>query len=124
MAVYNHIDEKGNIFLRQGDSFELVLNGLPTDQNYKVFFAVQDKERNPIGNEVEVETKGGASTTVFLEAGLTDLFTVEEGAMSQVYYYGVKICSTESINKTETTLVLGEADNNTITVYPRKVKGC
>ena len=123
MAVYNKIDEKGNITLRQGDSFELVLNGLPTDQNYKVFFAVQDKERMPIGNEVEVETKGASSVTVFLTAGLTDLLVVEEGAMSQVYYYGVKICSTENPNQIETTLVLGEADNNTITVYPRKVKG-
>jgi hypothetical protein len=123
MAVYNKIDEKGNITLRQGDSFELVLNGLPVDQNYKVFFAVQDKERTPIGNEVEVETKGASSVTVFLTAGLTDLLVVEEGAMSQVYYYGVKICSTESPNQRETTLVLGEADNNTITVYPLKVKG-
>jgi hypothetical protein len=123
MAVYNKIDEKGNITLRQGDTFELVLNGLPTDQNYKVFFAVQDKERTPIGNEVEVETKRASSVTVFLAADLTDLLVVEEGSMSQVYYYGVKICSTESLNQTETTLVLGEADNNTITVYPRKVKG-
>ena len=123
MAVYNKIDEKGNITLRQGDSFELVLNGLPDDQNYKVFFAVQDAERNPIGNEIEVETKGATSTTVFLTAGLTDLFEVGEDVPSQIYYYGVKICSTESPNHTETTLVLGEADNNTITVYPRKVKG-
>lgn len=123
MAVYNKIDEKGNITLRQGDSFELVLNGLPDDQNYKVFFAVQDAERNPIGNEIEVETKGATSTTVFLTAGLTDLFEVGEDVSSQIYYYGVKICSTESANQIETTLVLGEADNNTITVYPRKVKG-
>lgn len=123
MAVYNKIDEQGNITLRQGDSFELVLNGLPTDQNYNVFFAAQDKERNPIGNEIEVATNGASSITVFLDADFTDLLTVEEGATSQVYYYGVKICSTVSINQIETTLVLGEADNNTITVYPRKVKG-
>lgn len=123
MTRGNYIDEKGNIFLRQGDSFELVLNGLPDDQNYKVFFATQDAERNPVGNEIEVETKGATSTTVFLDAGLTDLYTVEEGAKSQLYYYGIKICSTEGLNQKETTLILGDSEINTITVYPRKVKG-
>lgn len=123
MAQGNYLDEKGNIFLRQGDTFELVLDGLADDQNYRVFFAAQDAERNPIGNEIEVETKGATSVTIFLDAGFTDLLTVEEGAKAQIYYYGVKMCSTASINQTETTLILGDADLNTITVYPRKVKG-
>ena len=123
MVQGNHIDEKGNIFLRQGDSFELVLDDLPSDQNYKVFFAAQDSERNPIGNEIEVETKKATSVSIFLDAGLTDLWTVEEGAKSQLYYYGIKICSTESVNQKEETLILGDSDINTITVYPRKVKG-
>lgn len=123
MAQGNRIDEKGNIFLRQGDTFELILDGLDTDQNYIVYFAVQDKDRNPIGNEIEVETKAGSLVKIFLDSGLTDLLTVEEGAKSQLYYYGVKICSTASINQTETTLILGDSDLNTITVYPRKVKG-
>lgn len=123
MAQGNRLDEKGNIFLRQGDTFELVLDGLNDDQNYKVYFAAQDYERNPIGKEIEVETKGATSVTVFLDAGFTDLLTVEEGAKSQLYYYGVKMCSTESVNQTETTLILGDSDLNTITVYPRKVKG-
>jgi hypothetical protein len=119
----NYIDEKGNIFLRQGDTFELVLDDINDDQNYRVFFAVQDAERNPVGNEIEVETKGSSNVTIFLDAGLTDLFTVEEGAKSQIYYYGIKMCSTASINQTETTLILGDSEINTITVYPRKVKG-
>lgn len=123
MQKGNYIDAQGNIFLRQGDTFELVLGGLPDDQNYKVYFAIQDKERNPIGNEVEADTNGATSVSIFLTAGLTDLLTVEEGAKSELYYYGVKLCSTANINQTETTLVLGDAELNTITVTPRKVKG-
>jgi hypothetical protein len=117
------VQDNGDLTIYQGDSFELVLNGLPTDQNYIVFFAAQDAERNPIGNEIEVETQKTSTVTVFLNAGLTDLLTVEEGAKSQLYYYGVKICSTEGINQKETTLILGDSEINTITVYPRKVKG-
>jgi hypothetical protein len=124
MAQGNHIDEKGNIFLRQGDTFELVLDGLSDDQNYRVFFAAQDAERNPIGNEIEVETKGATSVTIFLDAGFTDLLTVEEGAKAQIYYYGVKMCS--DTDNTEDTLLLGNSTIgglNIITVFPRKVEG-
>ena len=123
MSKGNYIDEQGNIFLRQGDSFEFVVNGLPTDQNYKIFFAAQDKERNPVGGEVSYETAASASATIYLAPELTDLFVVDEGAKSQIYYYGVKLRSTTGLNIQEATLAIGGLDNNTITVYPRKVKG-
>lgn len=35
-----NIDENGNITLIQGDSGSLVINGLKTDKNYTVFFAI------------------------------------------------------------------------------------
>lgn len=118
------IDEKGNIKLRQGDSMELVIDGIPTDQNYKAFFAVQNEAREPIGNELEFDSLGQSFVVIKLLGNYTNQFTVDEDKKTQKYYYGVKICS--ETDQTEQTLALGDSsmDNlNTITVYPRKVEG-
>lgn len=118
-----NIDENGNITLVQGDSGQLVVNGLPTDKEYIVYFAIQDENRKPIGEEIQVSANK-ASTVVFVLLGsLTDLLTVKKGEDIAIYYYGVKICTTDG---TEDTLLLGNSqmgDKNTITVYPKKVEG-
>lgn len=118
------VETSGNITLVQGDSIELVINGLPTDQNYQVYFAAQNEERIPVGSEIMVESLGQESVTIKLTGNYTNLFTVEEDKKSQKYYYGVKLCSVT--DDTEDTLLLGESvigGLNTITVYPRKVEG-
>lgn len=118
------VETSGNITLYQGDSIELVINGIPTDQNYKLYFAAQNEERVPIGSEIVVDTLGEESATIKLTGNYTNLFTVEEDKKSQKYYYGVKLCSVT--DDTEDTLLLGESvigGLNTITVYPRKVEG-
>jgi hypothetical protein len=118
------VDENGNITLIQGDSIELVVNGIPTDQNYKVYFAAQNEERVPIGSEIMVESLGQSSVVVKLLGNYTNQFTVEEDKKSQKYYYGIKLCS--EIDEIEDTLGIGGTDLgglNTITVFPRKVEG-
>lgn len=118
------IDENGNITLVQGDSFELVVNGVPTDQNYKVFFAVRTADRVPVGKEIEVDSLGKSSVVIKLEGNYTRQFTVDEDKKSQKYYYGIKICS--EVDNIEDTLRIGGnaiGDLNTITVYPEKVEG-
>lgn len=118
------VETSGNITLVQGDSIELVINGIPTDQNYKVYFAAQDEERVPVGNEIEVDSLNQPSVTIKLLGNYTNKFTVPEDKKSQKYYYGVKLCSEQ--DQTEDTLLLGESvigGQNTITVYPRKVEG-
>lgn len=118
------VETSGNITLYQGDSIELVINGVPTDQNYKLFFAAQNEEREPVGSEIEVNSNYQESVTIKLTGNYTNLFTVEDDKKSQKYYYGVKLCSVE--DDTEDTLLLGESvigGLNTITVYPRKVEG-
>lgn len=118
------VETSGNITLVQGDSIELVINGIPTDQNYKVFFAAQDEERNPIGSEISVDSLSQASVTIKLLGNYTNQFSVPEDKKSQKYYYGVKLCSVE--DQTEDTLLLGESvigGLNTLTIYPRKVEG-
>lgn len=118
------VDENGNITIYQGDSMELVINGVPTDQNYKVYFAAQNEKREPIGSEIMVESLGQSSVVMKLLGNYTNQFTVEEDKKSQKYYYGIKLCS--EIDEIEDTLGIGGTDLgglNTITVFPRKVEG-
>lgn len=118
------IDANGNIILTQGDSLEITIEGIPTDQNYKVFFAAQNKDREPVGSEVAVDSLSQSFVVIKLVGNYTRLFTVEEGAKSQQYYYGIKLCS--ETDNTEETLIIGntkKGDLNTITVYPQKVEG-
>lgn len=118
-----NIDENGNITLIQGDSGSLVINGLKTDKNYTVYFAIQDINRKPVGNELHVNTNKASSIVFELTGDFTDLLTVSPNASCAVYYYGVKLCSD---NNFEDTLLIGNGDIgsiNTITVFPKKVEG-
>lgn len=118
------VDENGNITLIQGDSIEIVANGIPTDQNYKVYFAAQNEEREPIGSEIMVESLGQSSVAIKLLGNYTNQFVVDEDKKSQKYYYGIKLCS--EIDDIEDTLGIGNTELgglNTITVFPRKVEG-
>ena len=117
------IDENGNITMVQGDSVQLVINGLNTDKNYSVYFAIQDENRKPIGNEISVDSNGSPIVIFVLTSTLTDLLTVKNNEENAIYYYGVKTCTADGF---EDTLTIGSGDmgdRNTITVYPKKVEG-
>ncbi len=117
------VDENGNITLIQGDSGTLLITGINTDKNYTIYLAIQDKNRNPIGNELYVSSNK-ASTVVFeLTGAYTDLLTVSKNGTYEVYYYGIKQCSDDGL---ENTFLIGSDDigyQNTITVFPKKVEG-
>ena len=118
------IDENGNITMVQGDTGRLVVNGLNTDKNYTVYFAIQDEKRRPIGNEVYVQSNNQPTVVFELSSSLTDLLKVGHNDETATYYYGVKSCSPDGF---EDTLPIGGSDmgdKNTITVYPKKVEGC
>lgn len=118
------VDENGNITLIQGDSGELVIQGLNTDQNYTVYLAVQDKTRKPVGNELQVQTNCRDTVTFMLTGEFTDLLAVDRNESFSVYYYGIKVCSSSTF--LEDTLIFENSeigDLNTITVYPKKVEG-
>ena len=118
------VDENGNITLIQGDSGELLIEGLNSNQNYTVYMAVQDRNRKPIGTELQVQTNGRESVSFVLTGDYTDLFKVEKNEKFSVYYYGIKVCSEST--RFEDTLIFENGDIgdlNTITVYPKKVEG-
>lgn len=113
-----------SITMYQGDTGQIILNGLPTDKDYTVYFAIQNSLREPIGDEVSVEARKNDSVVIELSGILTDLLVVPEESKKETYYYGLKICTSDG--KVEDTLILGDGgigELNPIYVYPRKVKG-
>ncbi len=117
------IDENGNISLIQGDSGSLVISGLDTSKNYKIYLAIQDKNRKPIGNELYVNSNKSNSVVFEMTGDFTDLMTVPKNETCEFYYYGIKQCYD---NGYENTLIIGSNDigyQNTITVFPKKVEG-
>lgn len=117
------IDNDGNITIIQGDTGRLVVNGLMTDQNYTVYFAIQDENRRPIGNEISVQSNSQPTVVFELSSNLTDLLKVGQDEETHEYYYGVKTCTADGF---EDTLIIGSGDmgdRNIITVYPKKVEG-
>nr|DAX39330.1 MAG TPA: hypothetical protein [Caudoviricetes sp.] len=116
-------EESGDITLTQGDTGEYVISGLPTDQYYTVYLAIQDENRKPVGNEISVNAGLKSSVTLSFLSSLTDLLTVKKSEDTATYYFGVKLCSQAG---SEDTLVIGNkqvGERNTITVYPKKVEG-
>jgi len=116
------VDTNGNITLIQGDSGQIVVNGLPIDKNYSVYFAIQNEKRKPIGTEIMIQSNLEPTVSIPIPASLTDLMTVPASDDSATYYYGIKICS----GTDEDTLLIGGGDIgslNEITVYPKKVEG-
>ena len=118
------LDFDGTISLYQGDSGELVISGLDKNKNYTIYFAIQDKDRNLIGEELSVAVNNSSHVTFVLTPEYTDLLSVPKGKPYEVYYYGIKAC--EINTEKEDTLFIGGSsygDLDRIIVYPRKVKG-
>ena len=117
------VDEKGNITLIQGDSGTLVINGINTDKNYKIYLAIQDRKRNVVGDELFVNSNKSSSVVFELTGEYTNLLKVPKNESYAVYYYGIKQCSDDGL---ENTYLIGSDEigyQNTITVFPKKVEG-
>lgn len=117
------IDKEGNITMLQGDSGTIVVNGLNAQKNYTVYFAIQDKNRNLIGNELYVNSNKLPSVVFELTGDYTNLMTVPKHQTYETYFYGIKQCSDDGL---EDTLLINNSEIgyiNTITVFPKKVEG-
>lgn len=118
------IDSDGTISIYQGDSGELVVSGLNEAKNYTVYFAIQDKDRNLVGEELQVAVTNSDTVTFILTPEYTDLLLVPKNKPYEVYFYGIKAC--EKDNNIENTMFISDStygDLNRMIVYPQKVKG-
>ena len=118
------IDNDGTITLYQGDSGEFVVSGLEKEKNYTVYFAIQDINRNLIGEELQVAVTNSDTVTFILTPEYTNLLVVPKHKPYEIFFYGIKACEVES--NIENTMFIAEStygDLNRIIVYPQKVKG-
>lgn len=116
------VDDKGMIKLYQGDSGDITIEGLSTEYNYQVYFAIQNSRRQPMGQEIMTESNFNDSVVITLTANLTDKLTVPINKESEDYFYGIKACRADS----EDTLFLDGGyfgSKNIMKVYPKKVEG-
>lgn len=118
------IDKNGNISMIQGDSGLVTIRGLNPEKNFSVYFAIRDKNRQIVGDELTVSSNYSSSVVFTLTGDYTNQLTVKRNEPYTVYYYGIKICDSDT--QRENTLVIGSGGiegQNTITVYPLKVEG-
>ncbi len=117
-------DADGTITTYQGDTGDLIINGIPVDQNYRVYFAIQDAKRNFKGSEIMVNSLNQSSVVIHIPAEVTDELSVPLNKSYETYYYGIKLVTPGTFD--ENTLFVsggGFATQNKIIVYPKKVEG-
>ena len=118
------IDKDGNISMIQGDSGLITIRGLNPNKNFTVYFAITDKNRNPVGDELSVSNNNNSYVVFQLTPSYTDLLTVKKDELYAVYYYGLKVCDEDTQREETLMIASNEIGNlNTITVYPKKVEG-
>ncbi|MCR5264983.1 MAG: hypothetical protein K6E29_00135 [Cyanobacteria bacterium RUI128] len=117
-----NMDDNGTLYIHQGDSASVILEGLGTDKDYRVYFAVKDKSRKTIGDELVINSNYNPTVKFNLSGDYTDLFTVPDNENYAIYYYALKICC----GNEENTLVLENSELgelNPLIVYPKMVEG-
>ena len=118
------MDDNGNMSLYQGDSGEIVISGLDDAKYYTVYFAIQNKNRQLVGDELQLSANKNTTVSFFLTSDYTDLLTVPSEKPYEIYTYGIKVC--DSTTNTEDTLFIAGnsyGNQNLVIVYPRKVAG-
>lgn len=90
------LNEGKNLFIRQGDTGNVVYKNLPTDKNYTVYHSIYDPDTYKILGEIQ-GTFTQASGSVVFSFGTTYTDTLPVGE----WEYGLKICS----NGTEDTIL-------------------
>lgn len=117
------ISNIGLIKIYQGDTIELIIEGLDTSQNYTLYFGVQNKRRVFVIPEISIETDRQDTVIMTIPAESTNKLIVPITKDFEDYYYGFKVCKVDE----ETTMTIdgtGYGERNILRVYPMKVEGC
>ena len=78
------------ISLWQGDTGELTITGLPTDQDYTVYFGVFDPDSGTILGQVSDTSGASSSMTLSIPASFTDDFIIFPGETSRTFKWRIK----------------------------------
>lgn len=97
--------EDGTIYTYQGDTILFTSSGVPTDQEYVVYFSIRElNSNNDVIDQVPCYVSNG-TVTVHISPAITDLIPIPEGKKFKDFRYSLKACSTT--NGTEHTLQVG-----------------
>ena len=100
------IQDDGTIYTYQGDTILFTSSGVPTDQEYVVYFSVRElNSDNDVIDQVPCYVSDGV-VTVHINPQITDLIPVPEGKKFKDYRYSLKACSLT--DGTEHTLQVGK----------------
>lgn len=120
MTLY--VDDKGTIYIHQGDSGDVIIDGIKEDNDYLIYFSVRNNKRERIGSELVVNSNYNSQVTINLPSYFTDLFTVSKDESYAIYHYGLKMCKDDI----EDTLFVANSSFgqlNNIVVFPKLVEG-
>lgn len=117
-----NIDEKGNIYIYKGDSGNIVLYGIPTNSNYRVYLTIKDLKNNTVGNPLEVTSNFSSTVTFSISSEFSDLLKVPKNESMGVYTYGIKTVDEEGHENTLFVKGCSYGEINKVFVFPEKVE--
>lgn len=119
-----YVDINGDIKCRLGDSGSITITDIPTDDDYKVSFAVI----NPVGMEILQEVSVQSDNEEEIEIPISVAFTTSLGVGK--FFYGLKLTDSDGEEQTVMPMAYEDEDGNvginnpnTFTVKPLLVEG-
>lgn len=107
------VDKCGNIVSRVGDSGSFVINGIPTDDNYKISFGVVNPQTKEIIAETSMESANLESVSFVISKELTE--QVGEGR----FYYGIKLTDSNGVEQTVIPNAFKDREGNILLSNPQ-----
>lgn len=116
-----NIDEKGNVYIYKGDSGDIIVSGLPTDKNYKVYFTIKDLKNKTV-NSLDIMSNFKSSVTFSITSEFSEMLTIPKNEEIGFYSYGLKTLDEEG--NEDTLFVDGSCygTTNRVFVFPEKVE--
>lgn len=99
------IARRGVLKMFQGDTGDIIIDGIPDDENYYVYLAIRKKDGTLVFDELMQESNYQDELYFEISKELSDKLTVKPNQMCELYYWGVKICHPES--KKEDMIFIG-----------------
>lgn len=118
------VDTEGNISCRKGDSGNIYVTGLPTDEDYTVSLGVVNPPDRTILNEISVQSNQQSEVTIPVPTSFTESLGVGR------FYYGIKLTGSDGVEQTVIPNAYMDEDGqveiakpNTFIVKPKLAEG-
>lgn len=119
-----YVDTEGNISCRKGDSGNIYVTGIPTDDDYKVSLGVVNPPNREILNELSINSNQESEVTIPVPVAFTESLGIGR------FYYGIKLTSSNGVEQTvipnaymDENGQIEIAAPNTFTVKPKLAEG-